>query len=575
MTTATPTADPAGAAPWLPDEAALARLANEFFAALPGQEPVTPTTAVPDLQRAAAAAGYEPAAAAGYEPAAAAGYGPAAAAGYGPAAAAGYEPAAAAGYGPAAVVPGPLPADGAASPAAAAPERQLAQPHQKVFALPGLGAAAVPSFYFVNELPAAAGPAPAFPPGAQPGFDVEGIRRDFPILAERVNGRQLVWLDNAATTQKPQPVIDRLAYFYARENSNVHRGAHALAARATDAYEGARATVADFLGAPSSESVVFARGTTEAINLVARAWGPAHLTAGDEIVLSQLEHHANIVPWQQLAEQTGARLKVIPVGDDGQLLLDAYADLLTDRTRLVAVSQVSNVLGTIVPVSPIVEAAHRAGAAVLIDGAQAVAHLPLDVSALDIDFYVFSGHKIFAPTGIGVLYGKPEILAGMPPWQGGGNMISDVTFERTSYAAPPARFEAGTGSIADAVALGTALDYVSRAGLPGIARYEHELLRYATAALSTVPGLRLIGTAPEKTGVLSFVLAGYQPEQVGSALDQEGIAVRAGHHCAQPILRRYGLESAVRASLAMYNTRAEVDLLAAALRRLAADAGRR
>ena len=611
MTTATPTADPAGAAaPWLPDEAALARLANEFFAALPGQEPVTPTTAVPDLQRAAAAAGYEPAAAAGYGPAAAAGYGlaavvpgygpaavpgygptaaagyePAAAAGYGPAAAAGYEPAAVVpgygpaaavpGYGPAAASPGPLPADGAASPAAAAPERQLAQPHQKVFALPGLGATAVPSFYFVNELPAAAGPAPAFPPGAQPGFDVEGIRRDFPILAERVNGRQLVWLDNAATTQKPQPVIDRLAYFYARENSNVHRGAHALAARATDAYEGARATVADFLGAPSSESVVFARGTTEAINLVARAWGPAHLTAGDEIVLSQLEHHANIVPWQQLAEQTGARLKVIPVGDDGQLLLDAYADLLTDRTRLVAVSQVSNVLGTIVPVSPIVEAAHRAGAAVLIDGAQAVAHLPLDVSALDIDFYVFSGHKIFAPTGIGVLYGKPEILAGMPPWQGGGNMISDVTFERTSYAAPPARFEAGTGSIADAVALGTALDYVSRAGLPGIARYEHELLRYATAALSTVPGLRLIGTAPEKTGVLSFVLAGYQPEQVGSALDQEGIAVRAGHHCAQPILRRYGLESAVRASLAMYNTRAEVDLLAAALRRLAADAGRR
>jgi cysteine desulfurase/selenocysteine lyase len=292
-------------------------------------------------------------------------------------------------------------------------------------------------------------------------------------------------------------------------------------------------------------------------------------------VISYLEHHANIVPWQQLAAQTGAKLKVIPVDDDGQLLLDAYQELLTSRTRLVAVSHVSNALGTVVPVGEVIEAARRAGAKVLIDGAQAVAHIPVDVRDLDADFYVFSGHKVFAPTGIGVLYGKPEVLEAMPPWQGGGNMIRDVTFERTTYQHPPGRFEAGTGSIADAAALGRALDYVNGIGLPNIARYEHELLGYATRQIQTVPGLRLVGTAPEKASILSFVLDGYRPEDVGSALDTDGIAVRAGHHCAQPILRRYGLESTVRPSLAMYNTHGEVDLLVAALRRLAATAGRR
>jgi cysteine desulfurase / selenocysteine lyase len=383
-----------------------------------------------------------------------------------------------------------------------------------------------------------------------------------------------VWLDNAATTQKPQAVIDRLAYFYAHENSNIHRAAHALAARATDAYEGARATTADFLGSPAADSIVFTRGTTEAINLVAQAWGRRHVAEGDEIVISHLEHHANIVPWQQLAEQTGAHLKIISVDDAGQLMLDDYQALLSERTRLVAVAHVSNVLGTVVPVAEMIKAAHQVGACVLVDGAQAVAHMPVDVTAIEADFYMFSGHKVFAPTGIGALYVRPAILEDMPPWQGGGNMIRDVRFERTAYREPPARFEAGTGNIADAVGLGAALDYVSQLGLPAIASYEHGLVEYATAAMSTVPGLRRVGTAPQKASVLTFVLDGYQPDDVASALDKQGVAVRAGHHCAQPILRRFGLEAAVRPSLAMYNTRAEVDTLVGALRRLAADKGR-
>jgi cysteine desulfurase/selenocysteine lyase len=396
-------------------------------------------------------------------------------------------------------------------------------------------------------------------------FDVDAIRRDFPILAERVNGHQLVWLDNAATTQKPQAVIDRLTRFYSHENSNVHRGAHELAARATDAYEDARASVANFLGAPSPEDVVFARGTTEAINLVAQSWGRAQVGAGDEIVVSCLEHHANIVPWQLLAEERGAKLRVIPVDDSGQIILDEYRRLLTDRTRLVAITHVSNALGTILPVRAVIEAAHSAGARVLVDGAQAVAHAPVDVQELDPDFYVFSGHKVFGPTGIGALYGKADVLEAMPPWQGGGNMIRNVTFERASFQPPPDRFEAGTASIADAAGLATALSYVERIGRTNIAGYEHDLLGYATRALTDVPGLRLIGTAPDKAAILSFVLDGYRPEDVGSALNSAGIAVRAGHHCAQPILRRYGLAGTVRAALAMYNTRAEVDALARAL----------
>ena len=434
--------------------------------------------------------------------------------------------------------------------------------------------AVAPSFYFINEPPPAV-PASGVPADAGAHFDVEAVRRDFPILAERVHGRKLVWLDNAATTHKPQPVIDRLVFFYQHENSNIHRGAHTLAARATDAYEGARSAVADFLGASSADDIVFTRGTTESINLVAQAWGREHVGPGDEIVLSHLEHHANIVPWQQLADQTGAKLRIIPVDDDGCLLLDRFGDLLSDRTRLVAIAHVSNVLGTIVPVEEVIRAAHGVGARVLVDGAQAVAHLPVNVQSMDADFYVFSGHKIYAPTGVGALYAKPEILAEMPPWQGGGNMIRDVTFERTSYAEVPGKFEAGTGNIADAVGLGAALDYVSSLGLPSIAAYEHQLLEYATAQMRTVPGLRLIGTAPKKASVLTFALDGFQPQGVGSALDRQGIAVRAGHHCAQPVLRRYGLEAAVRPSLAMYNTRPEVDLLVRALRALAADAGRR
>lgn len=440
-------------------------------------------------------------------------------------------------------------------------------------AVPALETSAVtPSFYFIQEDPPAS---PAFSePQAEPAFDVTAVRRDFPILAESVNGHQLVWLDNAATTQKPEAVIRRLNDFYMRENSNVHRGAHTLAARATDAYETARKTVADFLGASSPSDIVFTRGTTEAINLVAQAWGADHVGAGDEIVLSHLEHHANIVPWQQLAQRVGARLRIIPVDDDGQLDLSAYRALLNERTRLVAVAHVSNVVGTVVPVREIVADARRAGARVLVDGAQAVAHMPVNVCKLDVDFYAFSGHKVFAPTGIGALYAKPEIWHELPPWQGGGNMIKDVTFERTLYQVPPQRFEAGTGSIADAVGLGAALDYVSDLGLAAIASYEHWLLGYATEQIKSVPGLRLIGTAGEKASMLTFVVKGYSPDEVSSELDSCGIAVRAGHHCAQPILRRYGLEAAVRPSLAMYNTVAEVDLLVSALQRLAGNGGR-
>lgn len=404
--------------------------------------------------------------------------------------------------------------------------------------------------------------------GAHPPFDVNAIRRDFPILQERVNGKQLIWFDNAATTHKPKSVIDRLAYFYEHENSNIHRAAHTLAGRATDAYEHARDTVRRFIGAASSDEIVFVRGTTEAINLIAKSWGVQNVGEGDEIVVSNLEHHANIVPWQQLAASKGAKLRVIPVDDTGQVLLDEYRKLLNDRTRIVAVTQVSNALGTVVPVKEIVDLAHRAGAKALVDGAQSISHMRVDVQALDADFFVFSGHKIYGPTGIGVAYAKRAILDDMPPWQGGGNMIADVTFERTVFQPPPNRFEAGTGNIADAVGLGAALDYVERVGIEHIARYEHDLLAYATAKLAPVPGVRLVGTARDKASVLSFVLKGYTTEEVGQALNEEGVAVRSGHHCAQPILRRFGLETTVRPSLAFYNTCAEVDVMIDVVRRL-------
>jgi cysteine desulfurase/selenocysteine lyase len=396
-------------------------------------------------------------------------------------------------------------------------------------------------------------------------FDVETIRRDFPILKEVVNGHPLIWLDNGATTQKPQSVIDRVSYFYEHENSNVHRAAHELAARATDAYESAREKTRRFLNAGAAREIVFVRGATEAINLVAQSWGRRNIQKDDEIVITWLEHHANIVPWQMLCAEKGALLRVAPVDDSGQVLLDEYEKLLGPKTRLVSIAHVSNALGTIVPVEAMVEAAHRHGARVLVDGAQAVAHMRVDVQAIGCDFYVFSGHKVFAPTGIGVLYGKSEVLDNMPPWQGGGNMIQDVTFEKTLYQPPPQRFEAGTGSIADAVGLGAAIDYVDRVGIANVSRHEHMLLTYATAALQRIPGLHIIGTAKEKAGVLSFILDGFRTEEIGDYLNRKGIAVRGGHHCAQPILRRFGLESTVRATLALYNTCEDADALVAAL----------
>ncbi len=434
------------------------------------------------------------------------------------------------------------------------------------YSVPG-DASSVP-YYFLQDASLKQSPTTQLPAASHPPFDANLVRKDFPILRELVNGRPLIWFDNAATTQKPQAVIDRISYFYAHENSNIHRAAHELAARATDAYEGARETVRRFINAPSVDNIVFVRGTTEAINLVAKTWGKKHLQEGDEIVISHLEHHANIVPWQQLCQETGAKLKVAPVDDSGQVLLAEYQQLLTSRVKLVSFTQVSNALGTVTPAAEMIQMAHRAGAKVLLDGAQSVSHMRTDVQALDPDFFVFSGHKVFGPTGIGALYGKPEVLNDMPAWQGGGNMIQDVTFDKTVYHEAPAKFEAGTGNIADAVGLGAALEYVERIGIDNIARYEHDLLVYATAAMLKVPGLHLVGTAKEKASVLSFRLDGFKSEEVGAALNQEGIAVRSGHHCAQPILRRFGVETTVRPSLAFYNTPAEVDVMVNALLRL-------
>ena len=429
------------------------------------------------------------------------------------------------------------------------------------------------SYYFTSALaPSSAGlPGGQVPqlPESYEIFEVHRLRADFPILRETVNGKPLIWFDNAATTQKPQAVIDRLSYFYAHENSNIHRAAHELAARATDAYEEARDTVRRFINAPKSEQVIFVRGTTEAINLVAKSWGAKHLRPGDEIVVTILEHHANIVPWQMIAAQTGAVLKFAPVDDAGNLLLDRFEDLLGPRTKLVSATHVSNALGTVNPVHEIVALGHRYGARVLIDGAQSVPHVPIDVQACGADFFVFSGHKIFGPTGIGVLYGTEEALAETPPWQGGGNMIADVTTERAIYQGLPNKFEAGTGNIADAVGLGEALRYVEKVGVERIAAYEHALLEYATPRLAAIPGVRIVGTADHKASVLSFVLAGHDPIEVGKALNAEGIAVRAGHHCAQPILRRMGLEQTVRPSFAFYNTFDEIDVFIDAVRRIA------
>jgi len=439
------------------------------------------------------------------------------------------------------------------------------------------------SLYFLNigGTPAAGGASPASPPLAHKpgassgavGFDVDAVRRDFPILNETVNGRPLIWFDNAATTQKPRQVIERLKYFYEHENSNIHRAAHELAARATDAYEGARTKIARFLNAGSAEEIIFTRGATEAINLVAATFGAQHVGAGDEIVITNLEHHANIVPWQQLCLAKGAKLRIAPVDDCGALLLDEFGKLLNSRTKLVAFTQVSNALGTITPAKAIVDMAHRVGARVLVDGAQSVSHMKVDVQALDADFFVFSGHKIFAPTGIGVVYGKKALMDTLPPYQTGGNMIKDVTFERTQFHAAPQRFEAGTGNIADAVGLGAALDYVEKIGLDAIADYEHKLLVYATERLLQIPGLRIIGQAPEKASVISLTLKGVPSEEIGAKLNKYGIAVRSGHHCAQPILRRFGQETTVRPSFAFYNTCGEIDVLVAALKDIQVSSG--
>jgi cysteine desulfurase/selenocysteine lyase len=401
---------------------------------------------------------------------------------------------------------------------------------------------------------------PKFTNSSARDFDLVSIRNDFPILSEQVHGKPLVWFDNGATTQKPRAVIERLKYFYEHENSNVHRGAHDLAARSTDAYEKARETVRGFLNASSANEIIFVRGTTEGINLVAAAWGRDNIQRGDEILVSHLEHHANIVPWQLLIQETGAVLKVIPVDENGDLRLDEYTNLLkSGKVKLVAVTQVSNAIGTITPTEEIVRLAHQFGAKTLIDGAQSVSHIPTNIQIIDTDFFVFSGHKIFAPTGIGVLYGKEALLNSMRPYQGGGGMISDVTFEKTEYQPAPGRFEAGTGNIADAVGLGAALEYVSSIGIESIRQYEHRLLEYARSSLEFVSGIQIIGNPRERAGVVSFVHDKLSTEEINKALAVEGIALRAGHHCAQPILRRFGYENTVRASLAFYNTKDEID----------------
>lgn len=418
-----------------------------------------------------------------------------------------------------------------------------------------------------------------FMPSASPiakasAFDPHAARKDFPILSTRVNGRPLVWFDNAATTQKPRCVIDRLTCFYEQENSNVHRAAHTLARRTTDAYEGARRRIADFIGAGSADEIVFVRGATEGINLVASAYGLDRLVEGDEILITELEHHANIVPWQLLCRRTGAVIKTAPTDSTGQLDLAAFKCLLTARTKIVALSQISNVLGTITPAAEVISLAHAVGARVLLDGAQGAAHLPTDVRALDCDFYVFSGHKLYGPTGIGVLYAKSELLEVMQPYQGGGNMITDVTIAESRYKNPPHKFEAGTGSIADAVALGAAVEYISHIGLAAIAAHERILLDYATVSVHGIQGIQIYGGAPSKAGILSFTIRGIDSDSIAEHLDRDGIAVRSGHHCSQPVLKRFGLEKVTRASFALYNTTDEIDCFTDALRRLPLQFGR-
>src|SRR4051794_3315028 len=398
-------------------------------------------------------------------------------------------------------------------------------------------------------------------------FDVDRIREDFPVLKQSIHGKPLVYLDSAATAQKPFAVIDAIRKFHEVDCANIHRGVHELSQRSTAAYEETRTKAKRFLNSKSKSELIFVRGTTEAINLVASTWGRQNIKAGDEIVVSAMEHHSNIVPWQMLCEEKNATLRVIPMNDRGELILEEYETLLNPRTKMVAFCHVSNALGTINPASEMIAMAHKAGALALVDGAQAAPHLKIDVQALDADFYAFSGHKVFGPTGIGILYGKSKLLNAMPPYQGGGDMIRTVTFEKTTYNDLPYKFEAGTPNIAGGIGLGAALTYATNLGLDNIAAYEHELLVYGTEALSQIPGLRLIGTAREKAAVLSFVIEGLHPHDIGTVLDQQGIAVRTGHHCAQPVMDFFHLPATTRASLAMYNTFQEIDSLAAGIKK--------
>jgi cysteine desulfurase/selenocysteine lyase len=399
-------------------------------------------------------------------------------------------------------------------------------------------------------------------------FDVSRVRKDFPILRQKIHGKPLIYLDNAATSQKPQAVLDTISRFYVTENSNVHRGVHLLSQRATEDYEEARRKLKRFLNAAHTREIVFVRGTTEGINLVAQSYGRKHVQPGDEIIISHMEHHSNIVPWQILCEEKGAVLRVVPINDKGELLLEEYERLLNPRTRFVSVVHLSNALGTINPVRQIIAMAHQWKVPVLIDGAQAVPHLPVDVRELDCDFYAFSGHKLYGPTGIGVLYGKADLLEAMPPYQGGGDMINSVTFERTTYNTLPHKFEAGTPDIAGAIGLGAAIDYVQEIALEAVATHEQQLLAYATAAVAAVPGVRLVGTAEERAGVLSFVLEEVHPHDIGQILDQEGVAIRTGHHCCQPVMDRFHVPATARISLALYNTREDIDALVAALHKV-------
>jgi cysteine desulfurase/selenocysteine lyase len=403
---------------------------------------------------------------------------------------------------------------------------------------------------------------------AGPGFDAERVRQDFPILRQKVHGRPLVYLDNAATSQKPQSVLDALEHFYKADCSNIHRGVHQLSERATDAYEKARVKVQRFLNAESAREIIFVRGTTEAINLVASTFGRQRLAPGSDILLTAMEHHSNIVPWQMLCEEKGVQLRVAPINDAGEVCMEDFERLLTPHVKLAAIAHVSNALGTVNPVRQMIELCHQRGIPVLVDGAQAAPHLRIDVRSLDADFYAISGHKMFGPTGIGVLYGKAEWLESMPPYQGGGDMIRSVTFEKTTFNTLPHKFEAGTPHIAGAIGLGAAIDYMEQVGLDRIAAHEHDLLNYGTELLSSISGLRLVGTAREKASVLSFVLDGIHPHDVGTILDEEGIAVRTGHHCAQPVMDRFGIPATTRASLALYNKREELEVLAAGIRKV-------